>query len=620
MMDESSSVIYDDEEEEGALNYKEGGYHPVSIGDLFLERYVIVQKLGWGHFSTVWLCKDLKFNTYVAMKIQKSAQNYTEAAYDEIDILLKVSKSFDNTEWLATLPRYLQGQELAQFQATGACRENCYVVQLLNSFLHYGPFGKHVCMVFEILGVNLLEVIKHYQYKGAPLPIVRTIAKQVLIGLDYLHRICGIIHTDLKPENVLVQLTQAQIHDILMHGKLTNKPLKSVETFTQIQEPVFATSAERRAWLKKQKKKEKKKKQKQRKKEQLKAAGVQPAKPTKKRKRNRKKKPKQETPPTTTQEFKVDPDDEDEELSEGEIDGELVDRSQLLASVVHKSLVQHLPPVDENIKVKIADLGNACWINRHFSTEIQTRQYRSPEVMIGVSYNATADIWSFACMIFELATGDFLFEPKGDQKLSKEEDHLAQMIELLGKFNRNFALSGLDSKKFFNKQGELRKIKQFRLWPVKSVLTEKYGFKAEEGEAFADFLLPMLVFEPTNRATAAQCMEHLWLSRPSNYDTRMSPEEYSELMGRLEQRQAELAERLQNGESISSVDSVRRYSDTDADVEDNSTLSDEASECGAEPEELQEATEYHENMRKQRERPNIAQATVSRTPAEAGGL
>ena len=68
-------------EDEGIVDYKLGGYHPclhwVCIHDNFvtyfreviINRYVIIEKVGWGHFSTVWLCKDLKHNTYVALKI-----------------------------------------------------------------------------------------------------------------------------------------------------------------------------------------------------------------------------------------------------------------------------------------------------------------------------------------------------------------------------------------------------------------------------------------------------------------------------------------------------------------------------------------------------------------------
>lgn len=41
-----------------------------------INRYVIVQKLGWGHFSTVWLARDMFYNTYVALKVQKSASHY----------------------------------------------------------------------------------------------------------------------------------------------------------------------------------------------------------------------------------------------------------------------------------------------------------------------------------------------------------------------------------------------------------------------------------------------------------------------------------------------------------------------------------------------------------------
>ena len=82
---------------------------------------------------------------------------------------------------------------------------------------------------------------------------------------------------------------------------------------------------------------------------------------------------------------------------------------------------------EKNVRIKIADLGNACWTHYHFASEIQTRQYRSPEVLIGANYNTTADIWSFACMIFEMLTGDFLFDPRKGPNFSKNDDHLAQV-------------------------------------------------------------------------------------------------------------------------------------------------------------------------------------------------
>ena len=116
-----------------------------------------------------------------------------------------------------------------------------HVVSLLDHFRHKGPNGSHVCtrlrftsksklltvhstrsgMVFEVLGENLLGLIKRYQVcanahhvsrsvlihpqnRGVPEHIVKQISKQVLLGLDYLHSHCGVIHTDLKPENVLI--------------------------------------------------------------------------------------------------------------------------------------------------------------------------------------------------------------------------------------------------------------------------------------------------------------------------------------------------------------------------------------------------------------------------------
>ena len=78
-------------------------------------------------------------------------------------------------------------------------------------------------MVFEIMGVNLLDIIKRYDYKGVPMYIARIMAKQILIGLDFLHRMCNLIHTDLKPENILICLTDEEIERIAESGQLSKK-------------------------------------------------------------------------------------------------------------------------------------------------------------------------------------------------------------------------------------------------------------------------------------------------------------------------------------------------------------------------------------------------------------
>ena len=82
------------------------------LGEVLINRYVIVQKLGWGQFSTVWLAKDMKYeNTFVALKVQKSAPSYKVAAYDEVEILDVIAKNIKHPEWLSSLGAYHKGNE-----------------------------------------------------------------------------------------------------------------------------------------------------------------------------------------------------------------------------------------------------------------------------------------------------------------------------------------------------------------------------------------------------------------------------------------------------------------------------------------------------------------------------
>ncbi len=102
------------------------------------------------------------------------------------------------------------------------------------------------------------------------------------------------------------------------------------------------------------------------------------------------------------------------------------------------------------------------------------------QVILGSEYNASADMWSMACLVFELVTGDFLFDPKSGSRFSRDDDHLAQMMELLGDMPRSLCLAGKISREYFTKDGRLRHIEKLKYWPLRGVLVDKYDLDEKE--------------------------------------------------------------------------------------------------------------------------------------------
>ncbi|PNF36153.1 SRSF protein kinase 3, partial [Cryptotermes secundus] len=469
----------DDDEQEDPRDYCRGGYHPVKIGDLFHNRYHVVRKLGWGHFSTVWLCWDLMAKRFVALKVVKSAAHYTETALDEIKLLKCVRESD------------VEDQKRDK------------TVQLLDDFKISGVNGTHVCMVFEVLGHNLLKLIIRSNYRGIPLKNVKVIVRQVLEGLDYLHRKCNIIHTDIKPENILLCVEESYVRKLASEATQWQK--------MGIKLPGSLALENRKSFA------------------EMEHAEVKPADIH----------TLLEIPDSDSNNVfcnghnlstAASESDRDQRAPLGRSESQAissiressqecdVDRGKPFRRVAScpdaKQLVNQPDPVHDvcDIKVKIADLGNACWSYHHFTEDIQTRQYRCLEVLLGAGYGTPADIWSTACMAFELATGDYLFEPHSGEEYSRDEDHLAHIIELLGNIPRHIMFSGKYSREFFNKKGELRHITKLKPWGLLEVLTEKYDWNRVEAEAFANFLTPMLAFDPNMRATAGECLQHPWLN------------------------------------------------------------------------------------------------------------
>lgn len=83
----SSNSSDDDNDNEDFEDYKIDGYHPAHVGEIIDSKYVLLKKLGWGHFSTVWLAFKLSDKQLYALKMQKSAEKYIESAFEEEDIL-----------------------------------------------------------------------------------------------------------------------------------------------------------------------------------------------------------------------------------------------------------------------------------------------------------------------------------------------------------------------------------------------------------------------------------------------------------------------------------------------------------------------------------------------------
>jgi len=906
-----SGEDYTDDEDEGESGYKPGGYHPVNVGDVFNQgRYVVIKKLGWGHFSTVWMVKDRKAQAagkgthFYALKVQKSAEHYTEAAMDEVELLDCIAQKRKHEVTLLTNPAQKDEEGVTYLEMVDHAK---FVATLHDSFFHTGPNGRHMCMVFSMLGCNLLSVIKAFNYRGIPIEVVKRMIQGVCKGLDFLHRRCKIIHTDLKPENVLLQFPdQFDDDDEVGASRIASLSIEDDEKpgVTQTIEELEA-ALQSPNLTPEERKKLKKKLKRKRQKEKKRAAGK----------------------PNNDDDDDDDEDDDDENMDESddsddspdeggdsaqqeaslasptspllsaftdltmekiissasamltgdtaeaapeshsrvkrrlnhspfvlcnfgphlsEIDAklirimresvaastmgadesksrfgesekgggvaeisfllrvfqveeeladaisialggvtwkadsredvercwrckisipnsvvqnspdasassvastafEIIQKTRNLTTIVEKQELSDLvmllsanlddegdggaelpdapaagspmgskpPPYslfrvklpvnatqvvlsflesrlpgltfltyrrdegipqldnilfgsrakeicnhalamrikeaplnpscslatavigfdlrlvkefdalknetggaatfdlsdpsnekvlswwrarnplqdrlkaftgtdpssemvtvvadedaresrktapvvdqtfveggkklmasesstepsssrepsqsssvarsssrqpdlrDKNVLMScrsvIVDLGNACWTHRHFSEDIQTRQYRAPEVLIGSKYDTSADIWSLGCMTFELLTGDLLFDPRAGEDYDRDEDHLAMFQELLGKMPKRLAVEGKYSKNFFDKKGNLKHIKHLKFWPIQDVLVEKYHFSEEDAQAVADFMTPLLDFDPNTRATALEALRSDWL-------------------------------------------------------------------------------------------------------------
>ncbi|QRV90422.1 kinase domain protein [Ceratobasidium sp. AG-Ba] len=153
-------------------------YYPAWLGQHIQDgKYIIVRKLGWGQYSSVWLAKDREFDRFVSLKILtcEATTALKSKRSDEIELLRK----------LAATDRSHPGSR--------------HAIEFYDTFEFDGLEGQHCCIVTEVLGrsVDTLRKESADSDLRLSLPLVKTIIKQVLLGLDYLHGPCGIVHAGM---------------------------------------------------------------------------------------------------------------------------------------------------------------------------------------------------------------------------------------------------------------------------------------------------------------------------------------------------------------------------------------------------------------------------------------
>lgn len=474
MSEKDSSLSSDDMES----SHNENNFE----GEVLQNKYIVLKKLGSGSFASVWLSYDMSAKTFNAIKIQNP--DYFYEGESEVELFKKIKNT------------------------------NCkYLNKLSNSFIHNVGEDEYVCMVSELLFGSIYDIICSGKYKtGFDFNTVKHIIYQTLLATYVLHSTLKIIHTDIKPENLLLSGIGTKVQNAIMafhkfnfEGTLkknvnkyknSNKKNKSHILVNPLQVTIIALV------------------------DHLHSHDLGSS-------NNRNSTNSSDESDESDSSYSNSSDNNSNDINH------LIDLSDTEDSDLSESEITNDPnyvPLNEsyitNPNIVLSDYGNCCYLQNNPDNEIQTRYYRAPEVIMGHKYNEKVDIWSIGCTAYELITGQILFNPDKKKRFSRDRQHMYNIQKILGKYP-DYIINKCRRRTVFYRQSGLLKGKNYIEYTpfntfLELSLKNKIDVKSEEFNLFLNFIELTLDYDPNNRPSAAECLNHNWFNsiRDKYIDTK----------------------------------------------------------------------------------------------------
>ena len=370
--DEDSNESLDDLkiDDDDLFNTKTNGNE--FYGDVLNNRLLILKKLGYGSFSSVWMAYDIIDMNLVAIKII-NPDDYKDGLLE-----LKIYETLNkiNNKYLLTIKDF--------FQVTPIHPKYHTEEYLIKNKKVYD----HIVIILPLLACSTYDLIKCNEYNnGLPLKICKKIIHQTLLGIKELEK-NNMMHTDIKPENILVCGLNREAEILLNTIKDIN-----IKVLHDKQFEISKQSSTLDDWM------------------------------------------------ISYNIYK----DITKTLIHF-IKNDMIDiKKQMKLCKVSSTYIK-------DIEIKICDFNlvlNSELKIGNKNIEIQTRYYRAPEIILGSGLHKKTDYWSIGCVFFELLTGDLLFNPKKTRSMIRDTHHIFLIEELMGSISQKLLNESRKSQKIF---------------------------------------------------------------------------------------------------------------------------------------------------------------------------